>query len=300
MQDYIDRLYRELLGRPVGPADMEAGRWAGHPESTVRTGILNSDEYRNRQGSSSSSGFMHGFSASSSAMDGLAKLQEEIQRKMWEIYQQHQLPYEQEVLNYMKEMLPAQHGLATETLGYQRELLPVQHQHAMQSLQGQIGLLPLQNEFAEEVLRAQLGLMPLESQDARETLEARMQLRPYQTRDQKEALEASMHLRPHQTREELDRIAARGEVRGFGLEGVDINRRVGQAVADSQHAGDAQADAARRQLESMGINPGSGAYVRMFRDQANDAMLNRSHAMNQARWSGEDDDWQRKLDAARL
>lgn len=46
MSDYIDSLHRELLGRPVAPADMEAGRWAGHPESTVRAGIMNSEYAR--------------------------------------------------------------------------------------------------------------------------------------------------------------------------------------------------------------------------------------------------------------
>lgn len=101
MSDYVDALYRELLGRPVGPADMQAGKWAGHPESTVRTGIMHSAEYQARQaqpGVGSMSGFMHGFgalpSSSSSALD-------------FEQFKQSQLPYEQDYWKFARENLPA-------------------------------------------------------------------------------------------------------------------------------------------------------------------------------------------------
>jgi hypothetical protein len=118
MSEYIDELYRELLGRPVGPADMEAGRWAGHSEDVVRQGILNSEEYRNRNPSPSMfgglGGFMSGFgmpSGSSSALDGILKKLYEFQHEqmqfMFENYKGYQLPYEQDYWKYARENLPA-------------------------------------------------------------------------------------------------------------------------------------------------------------------------------------------------
>ena len=118
MSDYINALYQELLGRPVSEADMVAGKWAGHPESTVRTGIMNSAEYnaRHPQSSSSSmSGFMHGFSSpsssSSSALDGVLKSMYESQLQqsefMFDQYKENQLPYEQDYWALAQQNLPA-------------------------------------------------------------------------------------------------------------------------------------------------------------------------------------------------
>lgn len=44
----LSQLYQELLGRGVDPTG--AGTWTGQSEDAVRAGIMQSDEYRNRQG----------------------------------------------------------------------------------------------------------------------------------------------------------------------------------------------------------------------------------------------------------
>lgn len=44
----LTQLYQELLGRGVDPTG--AGTWTGQSEDAVRAGIMQSDEYRNRQG----------------------------------------------------------------------------------------------------------------------------------------------------------------------------------------------------------------------------------------------------------
>ena len=145
MADYIDALYRELLGRPAGEADMAAGRWAGHPESTVRTGILNSAEYNARNAPSSSSsmsGFMHGFgmpSSSSSALDGILKQMYEFQLSQGQFhfdqYKENQLPYEQDFWKIATEQLP--------DISYHNKVTSEAMAH-LQGVQAEMGNITLQ------------------------------------------------------------------------------------------------------------------------------------------------------------
>ena len=309
MSDYINALYQELLGRPVSDADMVAGKWAGHPESTVRTGIMNSAEYnaRHPQSSSSSmSGFMHGFSSpsssSSSALDGVLKSMYESQLRqsefMFDQYKGHQLPYEQDYWAFARENLPAisdqavRMGEAQTSLG--------EHSAAL-------GGLRLGEEQRLTGPRTDLALQGIGTQSRLLPYDEAAQRTGFQLQTDQNV--AGRHLLPRQvllTESDIARQQALMPERQFAQHkfyqdanhGVNPEEWAARAGIDvgAAYAG---ADAAlRRDAARMGVDPSSGRFASAQGGYGLNMAKDLAQARTQGRRAGEDENWQRRVMAA--
>ena len=274
-------LYREILGR--SPNSSEASQvqaWQNQIQhlgyDAARNFMSQSPEAQRRSGSSSSSSsslspFGHSSSSTSlspsgssflSGLSGLSEQSEKIQGEMWDLYKSIQLPYERDYAEFHRALLPAQYGYERARIGFEADMMP-----------GRYGL-------------------------EQASIAAKTQLLPYATAYGIEKFEADRTLLPHQTKTRIGQMDAIAQLRAEAAKGIDIERRVGQAGADAQAISDAQKSASQRDLTRMGINPASGRYAGLQRDAEISTAGNKLGAMNQARWTAETEDWNRRAHVA--
>ena len=245
--------------------------------------------------SSSPSPFLTGMDATYGRM---LAFNENMARDNWDWFKEHQRPYEEQVIDAQSALLPQQVALSSADMAAQYELLPYATAYGIEGFEAQRHLLPHQTQLTRSQLEAQQALLPFQTEYEANRLTSQNETLPYLHALGVERIEAQRHLMPYETQTKREQHDAVGQLRTDAAQGIDIDRRVGQAGADAQAIGDAQKRSSQRDLIRMGINPASGRYAGLQRDAEISTAGNKLGAMNQARWTGEEENWQRRVQAA--